>query len=157
MSRAPGRSELEADSPDAAAVAARVAHFYETLTPQSLGRLGDIYAADARFEDPFNAVVGKGAIRRVFEHMFATVDSPRFVVTTTIAQGTQAMLAWEFRLLLRGRETVIRGASLLQIDSSGRVAQHRDYWDAAGELYARLPVIGAIVRRLRRKLAAPGA
>ena len=37
---------------------------------------------------------------------------------------------------------------------AGRVAEHRDYWDAAGELYARLPLIGPPMRLLLRMGAA---
>jgi len=33
---------------------------------------------------------------------------------------------------------------------------HRDYWDAAGELYAKLPLIGAVMRWLRRRAGTPG-
>jgi len=35
------------------------------------------------------------------------------------------------------------------------VTLHRDYWDAANELYAQLPLIGALMRWLRRQLATP--
>jgi steroid delta-isomerase len=34
----------------------------------------------------------------------------------------------------------------------GRVTYHRDYWDAAGELYAKLPVVGPLMRYLARKM-----
>ena len=37
----------------------------------------------------------------------------------------------------------------------GRITLHRDYWDAAEELYEKLPVIGTLMRWLRRRLAAP--
>jgi steroid delta-isomerase len=30
---------------------------------------------------------------------------------------------------------------------------HRDYWDAAGELYEQLPVIGSLMRWLKRRIA----
>ena len=56
--------------------AARLAHFYETLTPVSLAELDALYAPGARFKDPFNEVTGTAAIRRIFEHMFATTDAP---------------------------------------------------------------------------------
>lgn len=127
--------------------------FYETLQPASLVRIGELYAPDARFKDPFNEVVGTAAISRIFEHMFATVAAPRFVVTTRIVQGREAMLGWDFHLRLSGRDTVIRGVTHLQFDEAGRVVLHRDYWDAAEELYARLPIIGGLMRWLRRKLS----
>jgi ketosteroid isomerase-like protein len=133
-----------------------LANFYQTLAPASLDRLGEFYAPDAHFKDPFNEVVGVAAIRRIFEHMFATADAPRFVVTRRIVQGDQAMLGWDFHLRLRGREIVVRGVSHLSFDADGRVGLHRDYWDPAEELYVHLPVIGVLMRALRRKLSATG-
>ena len=131
-----------------------VASFYEALTPLSLTRIDAFYAECASFKDPFNEVRGLPAISRIFEHMFETVEAPHFVVNTTIAQGRQAMLAWEFHLVVRARTIVIRGVSHLEFDERGLVVTHRDYWDAAEELYARLPIVGGLMRLLRRKLSA---
>jgi len=33
----------------------------------------------------------------------------------------------------------------------GRIAMHRDYWDAAEELYEKLPLLGSLMRWLRRR------
>lgn len=139
---------------DCRAAAENVARFYENLTPLLLGKIDAFYAENARFKDPFNDVAGLKAITRIFEHMFETVESPRFVITNIIAEGQQAMLAWDFNLNLRNRAIVIRGVSHLSFDEAGYVENHRDYWDAAEELYARLPLIGALMRLLRRKLSA---
>ena len=128
--------------------------FFETLTPQSLERFPDFYAADAWFKDPFNEVHGVDAIRHIFEHMFRQVENPRFVVTDRMAEANRAMLVWEFRFSRQGAPQIIRGASHLHFDAEGRVIRHRDYWDAAEELYMTLPVIGWLMRRLRRALSA---
>jgi hypothetical protein len=32
-----------------------------------------------------------------------------------------------------------------------RVAVHRDYWDAAEELYEKLPVVGGVMRWLKKR------
>ncbi len=132
----------------------RLADFYEALSPATLHELDALYAVDARFKDPFNEVLGVAAIRRIFEHMFASVDTPRFVVTTRIVDGDQAMLGWNFQLRLRGRDLVVRGVSHLRFDTSAKVVVHRDYWDPAEDLYAHLPLIGSLMRALRRKLSA---
>lgn len=134
-----------------------LARFYEELTPAALARLGEFYAAGAQFKDPFNEVAGVDAIRRMFAHMFATLETPRFTVDTTIVQGRQAMLGWVFRFGLRGRSVAIRGVSHLSLDGAGRVVRHVDYWDAAAGVYERLPLIGAACRLLRRRLAAGAA
>ena len=136
------------------AAAARVADFYQTLGPATLDQLDTVYAADARFKDPFNDVVGVDAIRAIFTHMFATVEAPRFVVTNTLVDGEQAMLGWDFHLRLRGRALCIRGVSHLRFDAAGKVSLHRDYWDVAEELYEKLPLLGALMRGLRKRLSA---
>lgn len=134
----------------------RLVAFYETLSLQSLAQLGAVYAPDASFKDPFNDVQGHAAILAIFERMFVQVDAPRFVVTGSVRQGTQAFLTWEFRFHMRRHvkgEQCIQGATHVCFDTEGRVASHRDYWDAAEELYEKLPVIGALMRWLKRASA----
>lgn len=125
--------------------------FYEELTPASLDRLPEFYTGDAFFKDPFNEVRGVEALQRIFTHMFERVDEPRFVVTERWADENSAMLVWELRY---GKEGRIRGVSHLRFAEDGRVAYHRDYWDAAEELYMKLPVLGSVMRGLRRAFAA---
>ena len=136
---------------------ARVVDFYETLSPQSLGRLGDVYAPHARFKDPFNEVVGEAAIQAIFRTMFETLQAPRFVVTDVAGDARAACLLWEFHFcsprIAGGTPQCIRGASWLAFDDQGRVKLHRDYWDAAEELYEKLPVVGSLMRWLKSRLA----
>ncbi len=127
---------------------------FEALAPQDLHRLGEIYAPDARFKDPFNQVQGVAAITRIFEHMFATLDSPRFVIHDVIVQGDQCFLTWDFVFRLRRwhrDEQAIHGGSHLRLAADGRIAEHRDYWDAAEELYEKLPLLGGLMRWLKRR------
>lgn len=71
-------------------------------------------------------------------------------------QGQQCFLTWEFRFYFkefqRGQEQVIRGASHLVLSAAGRVTLHRDYWDAAEELYEKLPLVGSLMRWLKRRV-----
>jgi len=133
---------------------ARVVAMFESLAPADLSRLDAFYAVDARFKDPFNDVRGVPAIRRIFEHMFASLDEPRFAVIDVVADGDQCFLTWDmhFRMKRFSREPqVIHGGSHLRFDGDGKVALHRDYWDAAEELYEKLPGIGALMRWLKRQ------
>ncbi len=136
----------------------RLVAFYHDLTPESIARFPEFYSADAYFKDPFNEVRGVEAIQRIFRHMFQQVETPRFVVTERVADAHGVMLVWEFcyrvRLWGRGETQVMRGVSHLKFAADGRVNYHRDYWDAAEELYMKLPAIGSLMRGLRRMLAA---
>jgi len=133
---------------------ARIVQAFEQLTPASLARLAELYTADARFKDPFNEVQGVPAIRAVFEHMYATLDAPRFVVRDVVAQGDQCFLTWDFIFRMRRfnrDEQTVRGGSHLVLAADGRIALHRDYWDVAEELYEKLPLVGSLMRWLKRR------
>ncbi len=138
--------------------AARVVGFYEALTLQSLARLDTVYAEGARFIDPFNDVSGQTAIRRVFEHMFQVLDAPRFQVLLAVIEGDNCFLLWNFRFHRKGRKqgSLIHGSTHVRFAADGRIALHRDYWDPAREVYETVPLLGSLMRWLRRKLAAPG-
>ena len=130
-------------------------HWFEHLTPESLAQLPTHYAQQARFKDPFNDVRGLSAIQGVFVHMFASLQEPRFVVTSRVVQGEQAFLTWDFHFRFRRFDTTtlqtVRGATHLLMDAQGRVTLHRDYWDAAEELYEKLPVVGGLMRWLKTR------
>ena len=131
--------------------------FFESITPESVSRFPEFYAENAWFKDPFNEVLGVDAIQRIFAHMFRQVDEPRFVVSERVADTQGVVLIWTFHYRSRGaskaEEHVIRGVSHLKFDADGRVVFHRDYWDTGEELYMKIPLLGALMRFLRRRLS----
>lgn len=133
----------------------RLVRFFETIDAHSLrAQLATIYSEEARFKDPFNEVRGLDAIAAIFEHMFEQVHAPRFVVVNRVQEGAQAFLVWEFRYRMKRfsqEQQCIRGASHIVFDAHGAVFVHRDYWDAAEELYEKLPLLGALMRWLKRR------
>lgn len=133
----------------------RFARYFEQLQPADIARLGQYYAADARFKDPFNDVRGVPAIAQIFSHMFEALDQPRFVVTHQLQQGSDAFLSWDFTFRFknfrRDQLQCIQGATHLKLDDAGLVTLHRDYWDAAEELYEKLPLVGGLMRWLKAR------
>ena len=147
----------QAPTPDIA----DIERFFSEMTPAHLARLGEVYSADAWFKDPFNEVQGLDAVRGIFQHMYDSLNQPRFIVTTRVVQGRQCFLTWDFVFGLRGQSTeiTVRGASHLWLapgtDGRWRITRHRDYWDVAEELYEKLPLLGALMRWLKRRVNAP--
>lgn len=135
----------------------RVIAFFESLRPEDLPAIAQIYADDARFRDPFSDVRGPAAIEAIFSAMFVRLEAPRFVITEAIEGNEQAFLAWDFEFRFRRGDAArlqrIQGATLLRFGPDGQIVEHRDYWDAAGELYAKLPFVGALMRWLGRRMA----
>ena len=137
------------------AVAARVVEFFEALTPDSLTHLDVFYTQNAYFKDPFNEVRGLAEVLRIYTHMYEALDQPRFVVTERIVDGNQCFLTWNFEFHFKNfdRTTLqtVRGGSHLKFTDDGLINFHRDYWDAAEELYEKLPLVGGLMRWLKKR------
>lgn len=128
---------------------------FEGLNLNTVDHLIDLYSADALFKDPFNEVSGHVAIKKIFTHMFEQVDQPQFIVLSKLASSQQACLTWEFRFKFKNEvhQQTIHGCSWLIIEQN-LIVNHRDYWDAAEELYEKLPAIGLLMRFFKKKLRA---
>lgn len=127
--------------------------FFETIDAGNVSQLSLVYSEDVFFKDPFNEVRGLDEVVRIFSHMFEQVDGPRFVVTGHVLQGDQAFLTWDFLFRMKrfsAAEQCIRGATHLRFGADGKANFHRDYWDAAEELYEKLPLLGSLMRGLKR-------
>jgi hypothetical protein len=86
--------------------------------------------------------------------MFVALDEPRFVIRDRIVQGDQCFLTWDFLFRMKRfnhDEQCIRGSSHLVLAPDGRIQLHRDYWDAAEELYEKLPLVGGLMRWLKKR------
>ena len=94
-------------------------------------------------------------IERIFCHMYVALDQPHFVITRQLVDGDQAFLTWEFRFRFKRFDTstwqTVRGGSHVVFNDQGLVNLHRDYWDAAEELYEKLPLLGGVMRWLKQR------
>ena len=135
---------------------ARLRTFFEHLAPADLDDLGRIYADQSRFRDPFNDVEGVAAIRRIFADMFERAPDARFTIHEVVGVPPLLYVRWGF-LFTPGRAQApweVEGVSRLVLGEDGRIIDHTDYWDPATGIYERLPLIGVLLRWLRRRLSA---
>ncbi len=136
------------------------ARYFENLSPASRDELQKLAHPDIRFVDPFNDVRGIDKLLAVFDHMFETTSSPKFVTEPPIAAGDTAFIKWRFTCTIKSRfyarPMTIDGVTEVQFDDAGLITAHIDYWDAAGQLYEKLPLLGGLMRLVRNRLAAPG-
>ncbi len=133
----------------------RLVDYWQTLTPATVDAIATVYADDAYFRDPFNEVNGIEKVRHIFADMFVRLDEPRFNIIETIEEPHGVLLIWDFTFRIKTLKPQltrrIHGTSHIRFAADGRVQYHRDYWDAAGELYEQLPVVGALMRWLKKR------
>ena len=133
----------------------RYARFWEDLSAARLPALADLLAPDVRFKDPFNDVRGIAATIAVMRTMFDH-GSPRFAISDRAlgAAGT-GFLRWRCTIARqRCAAIVLEGVSAIRFDAAGLVVEHVDHWDAAEQVYEHVPVLGALLRVVKRRLSA---
>lgn len=145
---------MPADNAPASRLVARFQQTFQELRHDNLSRLGAVYADDVLFEDPLHRVEGLEALTVYFERMYAGVESIGFEFGEIVEAPGRAMLTWTMhmthRRLRRGEPLALPGASHIRYDQ--RVHYHRDYFDAGALLYERLPLLGTVVRAVRRRV-----
>ena len=129
---------------------AAMAGFYNGLTREKLDCLGDIYSPGVEFQDPLHQTRGLAALRTVYVHWFQQLQEISVTVTDVHGDERSGFLLWTMRYQLRGKPRVITGASHMQFAADGRVVVQRDYWDASLPVYGEFPLVGWLLRGLKR-------
>ena len=131
---------------------APVAGFFNALSQEKLDHLGDIYSPGVEFQDPLHQIHGLADLRKVYEHQLQQLQDVAVTVTDAHGDERTGFLLWTMRYQMRGKERVITGTSHLKFAPDGRVAQQHDHWDASFPVYGEFPLVGWVLRGIRRRV-----
>lgn len=127
---------------------------FRELRPDSQMDLEAVYADAIRFSDPLHEIEGLEALGAYFERLNRGLVVARFEYEAPIVEGSRAALQWTMELTLQRmpkRVIRVRGASVLEADG-GRVTSQRDHFDVGAMVYEQVPVLGAAVRSIKRRV-----
>lgn len=131
--------------------------FFNKLDNTCTEKLYEVYTEDVVFDDPLHHVEGRQALATYLATMYANVERCQFVYHTRQLEGNQAFVTWTMTFvhpkLAGGRTIEVEGCSALTFAADGRVRRHRDYLDAGAMLYEHLPLMGSVIRWLKKRLA----
>jgi hypothetical protein len=151
----------DAPAPGSEAERAALANFSEFFSSFAADRierqLERTYADDVYFNDTLKAVRGAAALKHYLQESAAAVDACRVhIEDTTRSASGEYLVRWRmmirFKRFRRGVDTWSVGVSHLRFGADGRVVYHHDYWNAADGLYEHLPVLGWMIRAIKRRL-----
>jgi steroid Delta-isomerase len=129
---------------------ARMAGFFQEMSAANVGRVRQLYAADATFHDPINEVTGVKAIEAVMADLFHQLKNIRIVVREIRGDEDAGCLLWTMHYQFRGNKRSIPGVSHFRFNSDGLVTAQEDFWDASFVLYGEFPILGMIMRGIKR-------
>lgn len=127
--------------------------FLETLSPQTLNNLSEYVTEGVHFKDPFNDVTDIQSMERIFRDMFDTVENVKFTVLQIMQEQDRCLMEWRFEGRFRGKDWSFDGTSAIAFSEDGRVRSHIDYWDASSDFYQHLPIVGTLIRWIKKRVA----
>lgn len=117
--------------------------------------LAEVYSQDIVFVDPIHRIEGLANLSEYMKVMYGNVYSCKFEYQDQLEGEQQASIKWTMRFrhrkLSRGKEIAVRGATFVEF--TDRVTRHEDFFDAGSMIYEHIPVMGAGIRYLKRRLS----
>lgn len=132
----------------------RLQDLFERLVSEQEMPLEDVYTDDVSFRDPFHVIDGRDALRAYFERLNENVKSCTFTYHDVIEDEARGVVTWTMKLeTRRGPRGVIAvdGATHLTY-KDGKIASHRDYFDAAQMVYEHVPLLGGAIRQIKKRM-----
>lgn len=129
--------------------------FYDEFSPAWIDRIDELYAPDFAFKDAFHTIHGDlPALRAYFHRVLTALVETRFVVedVATGRDGSYVRWRWEWRRRARDELRTVAGVTHLRFDAEGRITHHTDLFDAAEGFYESLPVVGSLLRAIKKRL-----
>jgi hypothetical protein len=136
-------------------VLARFRRFYDEFGPEWIPRLEELYAPGFVFADSFHTVRGDFAqLRKYFERILTALDVSRFITEddATGRDGSYVRWRWEWKRKASDSLRIVPGVTHLRFAADGRITHHTDLFDAASGFYEALPVVGSLLRQIKKRV-----
>lgn len=132
-----------------------VAGFFNKMTKDNVAEVcAEFYAEDVKFVDPLGSVQGRQELVAYYQHMYENVISIHFEDQGVFEKGDESVFIWNMRLkhsAIDADEPIeVSGTSVMRF-KDGKVIYHRDYFDVGAMLYEHIPVIGSLIKWIKKK------
>jgi len=136
----------------------RFCDFFSRMTPERVRSLVDsVYADNAIVHDTLVTHVGIDAIRAYFIKTAERASDVKVRVDDHVRTGNDFYVRWTMDItwsaFKKGTTTRSVGVSQIRFDRDGKVVLHHDFWDSASGFYEHLPIVGAMIRWIKRRVA----
>ena len=147
-------------APGSAAEKAAVDRFVRFISDLSTGTvkadIRAVYAPSLYFNDTLKTIRSVDELERYFLATDEAMASYALKVEEVAPTPQGVYLRWrmdvEFRRFRKGQVQSSIGVSHIRFDKDGRVVYHQDYWDSGSALFEKIPVLGAGIRAVKRRL-----
>ena len=134
----------------------RIISAFNSLNKDNLDVLDSFYDNSIEFTDPVTSVKGLPQAKKYYAHSYQNVISIHFDFLQINNEADLYFAKWNMHLQAKNlnpkKPFIVEGLSVLKFGSNDKVISHRDYLDLGSLVYEKLPVLGAMIRRIKKTM-----
>jgi limonene-1,2-epoxide hydrolase len=117
--------------------------------------LDEIYSDNIVFIDPIHEISGLDKLKQYFTNLNNNLIEGSFAFTDEATVNDKAYLSWEMKVALKRpkQNVTASGISVLTFEED-KIVKQRDYFDAGEMFYENIPILGSLIRFLKKKIGA---
>jgi len=131
--------------------------FYTDLASMKIDQLAYIYSEDVEFIDPIASHQGIEAVKTYFSRLLKNAKGCRFTIhSKQTVNSNDFVVTWTMRYssksINQGDPVIVDGVTLLRTNNN-MIVYHRDYYDLGQMVYENIPILGFLVKKIRKRMA----
>jgi len=134
----------------------RIEEIFNALNKDTMHLLDDFYHGEIVFEDPLGHIEGLEDLRAYYANLYEGAAEVSFAFTDEVVQDDTHIVMWIMRMkvkrLNKGEPIEVVGNSLIRFGDEDKVVYHRDYFDMGAMIYEHVPVVGWMVKKVKKRL-----
>lgn len=127
---------------------------YSKLGTNNLHLLKEVYHQDIEFIDPMHHLQGLDELLNYFDELYTQVSHCQFAIEEVLEAESEAAIYWSMTFchqkLNKKQPVKIHGHSHIK-SQDDKVIFHRDYLDLGAMLYEHIPVLGSVIKSLKKR------
>jgi len=128
---------------------------YQGLDKNNLGQLGLVYSDHINFIDALHNLKGLDQLSAYFSHLYSHLLYCNFSIEEVIKEEGKASIVWTMQYahpkINKGKPILVNGCSHLKFNE--KIYYHRDFLDMGQMLYEQLPLLGGLIRVVKKRVA----
>jgi len=121
-----------------------------------MAKVRHVFAENAYINDTLKEVNGIDAIEAYLLKSSEFIESRTFETPDIAVSGGDYYYRWvaniKFKTFKKGRVFRFHGISHVRFDEKGKVVLCQDFWDPATALFEHIPVLGFMIKLIKRRL-----
>ena len=110
------------------------------------------YADDIYFRDSIQEIRGIVPFTEMTERLTARSKDLKMNIVNVIMHENIILMEWEMTLSFKKYpSSIMYGSSRLTINTEGKIAEQRDYYDLWGDIFDNIPRFGKMYRKFMKK------